>query len=862
MRNYINILLSTLLLCLGMGARAGNVVSIGTASGAPGDEVALSISLQNTSQVAALQLSVPLDEELSYVDGSASLTERCSASHSVTAGVKDGVLNVMVYSLDMTAISGTEGEVATLCLKLGNQPKTITLSASKLLLTDTEGNTINDATATNGSVSIRCAKAEYGSMTVDFGRVPIRGTYQKTLTVRNVGNEPLVITGLQFANYVTKFSSTTQFPLTIAAGGNSSINITYAPEERGTVNETVKVLCNSISKLNNITLMAQPFAVNELHMQPASGISDETITVTMTMNNMDAISGYQLEFNMPSQLDYVEGSFALSDRKVDHASVVTIKDRKLTIIAYSPSGVGFTGDDGEIGSFQVKLNGRNSTQLKPTKTVLTSTYQDQVMNVCSAVYGAQVTISSPRISANSTLNMGATPVTQDAESSFTVRNYGSAPLTISRVVFNKEEFYIQEETPLTINAGGNVTLHVVYPSQTEGDYTTTMQLYTNDPEQRLWNVNVMGNRYAPNYFDISTEDIFANENFKIDVDVNTYDPIVGLQFDLIYPNTYYRPFDNNFTLEERAEGMSVIWRQIAPNTLRFFCYFISNQGITPGDGKVMTILMEPVADVPDGNYAVSVKDIKLGTSEMADKYAGQDTESSFSVTHAVTNIILSETSIGIEKGESTQLTATVNDDATNKNVTWSSADESVVTVNENGEVIAMDFGTTTISVISESNPDVMSTCEVTVIYHPVTEIAISQSSANLKVGENIQLTATINENASEKIVVWTSSDEDIATVNDNGVVTGIHYGNVTITVAAKNEGDVTASCEVKVYLIGDVNRDGQISIADVTALVNIILGKDNTEPYQYDHDAADVNGDGAISIADVTALVNIILGKL
>ena len=65
----------------------------------------------------------------------------------------------------------------------------------------------------------------------------------------------------------------------------------------------------------------------------------------------------------------------------------------------------------------------------------------------------------------------------------------------------------------------------------------------------------------------------------------------------------------------------------------------------------------------------------------------------------------------------------------------------------------------------------------------------------------------------------------------------------------------------KASVIGDVNGDGQVSIADVTALVNIILGKDNTQPYQYDHDAADVNGDGSTSIADVTALVNIILGK-
>lgn len=47
----------------------------------------------------------------------------------------------------------------------------------------------------------------------------------------------------------------------------------------------------------------------------------------------------------------------------------------------------------------------------------------------------------------------------------------------------------------------------------------------------------------------------------------------------------------------------------------------------------------------------------------------------------------------------------------------------------------------------------------------------------------------------------------------------------------------------------------------MTALVNIILGKDNEEPYVYNHKAADVNGDKVISVADVTALVNKILGR-
>ncbi len=71
---------------------------------------------------------------------------------------------------------------------------------------------------------------------------------------------------------------------------------------------------------------------------------------------------------------------------------------------------------------------------------------------------------------------------------------------------------------------------------------------------------------------------------------------------------------------------------------------------------------------------------------------------------------------------------------------------------------------------------------------------------------------------------------------------------------ADNPGYFTAK---STYSVGDVNKDGKITIADVTALVNIILGKTTT----YDERLADVNDDKKVTIADVTALVNIILGK-
>lgn len=87
----------------------------------------------------------------------------------------------------------------------------------------------------------------------------------------------------------------------------------------------------------------------------------------------------------------------------------------------------------------------------------------------------------------------------------------------------------------------------------------------------------------------------------------------------------------------------------------------------------------------------------------------------------------------------------------------------------------------------------------------------------------------------------------------------------TVTAMPANKAwlEYTGSAELVLpfekVLLGDVNNDGDITIADVTALVNIRLGLDNTEPYKYNHEAADVDGQNGITWEDVSVLVNMIL---
>ena len=624
-------ILISLLLCLGIGARADNVVTISSVEGTPEEEVTVSIGLNNTDAVSSIQVSIPLDENLSLVDGSGTMSNRCQ-NHSLVVGVKDGVLNVFVYSISMAAIEGNSGEVASLRLKLGSQPATIPLTPSKIVLTDVRGTAI-DGSAQSGDVTIRCAKAQYSTMEVDFGEVPIRSTYTQNVTVTNVGNADLVISRMLFSD-INVFSTTTTLPLTIPAGDSQDLNITYAPVERGSINRTLKVECNSVSKLNTIKLKAQPFAVNELHIQDASGISDEEVTITMTMNNMDAISGYQVEFTLPSQLEYVDGSFALSDRKQDHTSIATLNGNVLLIMVYSGSDSPLTGEDGVIGTFRVKLVGRYGTMLNPTKTVLSATINNMVENVVSAVYEGYVDIQSPTINTDEVLDFGAVSVTEACEQLFNIYNSGSAPLTISRIVFDNENLCVKEALPLVITSWQSQNITVVYSSVEETPFEATMHIYSNDPDLRLRDVVVRGSRFAPNYLSISTPDIDPCDDLAIEIEADTYDPIVALQFDVTYPLDYYELSDNQAILEERAEGMTVAARQINENTLRYFCYFISSRNIAPGDGKLMTLLLKPKSEsIPPDIYNVSMTNIKLGTQEMADKYAGSDISASFKVNY-------------------------------------------------------------------------------------------------------------------------------------------------------------------------------------------------------------------------------------
>ena len=169
---------------------------------------------------------------------------------------------------------------------------------------------------------------------------------------------------------------------------------------------------------------------------------------------------------------------------------------------------------------------------------------------------------------------------------------------------------------------------------------------------------------------------------------------------------------------------------------------------------------------------------------------------------AVTSITLDRNELALTAGgETATLTATVlPEEATDKTVTWSSSAENVATV-ENGVVTPLAEGT---AIITAKTGEFSAECTVTVTAKTiaVTGIALDQNSLSLEVGESVTLTTTVfPDEATNKSVVWTTSAEKIAVV-ENGTVMAVSEGVATITVKTV-DGNYSAQCQVSVSVPED-----------------------------------------------------------
>lgn len=190
-----------------------------------------------------------------------------------------------------------------------------------------------------------------------------------------------------------------------------------------------------------------------------------------------------------------------------------------------------------------------------------------------------------------------------------------------------------------------------------------------------------------------------------------------------------------------------------------------------------------------------------------------------------TGVSLDKTDVSLVVGQSVTLTAVVEpEDASDMSVTWSSSDPSVATVDE-GVVVAVAPGTAVITA-STSN-GLTAQCAVTVepliIY--ATSISLDLNAIDAEIGSTFTLTATVlPDDTTDKTVAWSSSDETVATVDQEGNVTVIALGGAVITAATTDGSDLYAQCTVNVVSAVNAVMNGSRNV-DIYTFDGVLLRK-------------------------------------
>ncbi len=237
----------------------------------------------------------------------------------------------------------------------------------------------------------------------------------------------------------------------------------------------------------------------------------------------------------------------------------------------------------------------------------------------------------------------------------------------------------------------------------------------------------------------------------------------------------------------------------------------------------------------------------------------------------VTGITIEPESITVLIGAKTQLTGEpVPKWAVNQNITWTSQNEAIATVDDRGLVSTLAEGEATITGTTEEG-SYSATSQITVTpFIPVTAVTLDESSIELELPVTIthELTVTIEpDNATNPNVLWRSYDEAIATVDEYGKVTGVAEGETTVVVMSEN-GGLTDRAEITVtgYIaVTGVTVEPQLlelepgQTATLTATVEPEDASNKTISWASDDDAiATVNDNGLVTaIAEGTIYITV-----
>jgi len=257
-------------------------------------------------------------------------------------------------------------------------------------------------------------------------------------------------------------------------------------------------------------------------------------------------------------------------------------------------------------------------------------------------------------------------------------------------------------------------------------------------------------------------------------------------------------------IPENATDKTVTWKSSNPSIVTVDTNG-NVKGVSPGTATI-TVISNDGSHVATSKITVTANNTtkKVENNDVTTT-KNQNTTNNTNI--KLISISLNKTTLSLNVNEEQTLSVIYNpNNATDKEVTWKSNNPEIVTVNNLGKIKAISPGTAIVTVTSNDGK-YEAKCNITVLKtdtdnqnneKKLISIKLSEEKLKLKKGQDAKLEVIYNPNDTiNKEVIWSSSNEEIVTVN-NGIVTAVSPGTATINVKSI-DGDIEAKCNVTVY---------------------------------------------------------------
>lgn len=606
------------LFLFGQNSSAQTSLSVSSHDAYPNEEFVVSVSIENDEAFNAFQFDLCFPSELTWKQGSSKLSSRAGGHELTVSLVEPGRLRIVSYSMTLNEFSGSTGNVFQTSFIAGGEPGNWFLSPENVTIGGLSGNIIDQIN--KGTITLLSPKLSVNTNLLNFDEVPLGENETRNLALQNTGNQELNVTGFAFGD--SRFSSSNSQAFTIPAGQTHNLEIVFKSETKGLIESSIRIQSDQPSGDFVTNLQALAFAVNEIHLLAASGHSGQEVEVAVSLNNMEAFSGFQFTIPLPDVATFVEGSAKLnSDRISDHLISTSITNQQLTIIAYSPSNTDFIGNEGQIMTIKLYLEGQGRYYpLIPENAIIANS---EGGNIISASSGANIRLKAPRISVGTNLVDYAKVSTLETQSrDLVIRNYGDAELRIDELMFGDSHFSTSRELPILIPASGNETISIQFSAEDGLLHESFLRIRSNDVERDPTTIQLRAQSYFANELQVVNAWFQTSSRDTLYVNLFNQQEVSGFQFDIAFPPGLI-PASSEVFLTDRKEDHSLVASELSSGKIRLLCWSASLRVFSGTDGLVVGIPVDIASDVT-GTHNVLLSNVVISNDK------GKSIESDFS----------------------------------------------------------------------------------------------------------------------------------------------------------------------------------------------------------------------------------------